>query len=663
MLRPEMTPVDGTPSGGGKPKPKPKPQSHSNPYVAVPGDFLSPAPESRPKPPAAKPPANRPAYGPENPAPPNYGGPPPVYPDIISAPKPPSSSSSSGKKPDREKETPGKPRIAVASDFVQPETTPDISALGLEFGWWSEFGGRQAEVGSDDELVGAVAKSVQNEGLFEHYYDDLIAYLKNFASYGWDEESDRRAEAYLQKYREEMKLHYADQVKREEWLELADSPSVTAWKQHAAKSAIERVLVLDANTQAMLHDQPGVVGDDGHQTAGLQDYVVDVLRQFETIYIHNHPNGTGASAADLESAFAAGAGMLIVVTEGAYEEVYIRGTLGMELLRGGPASYDVGPLTTDEFVAQHARSERQALLEAVDPAEYVFEQEEEAPIASDYVAQPIISLPDGPKIDQSFARQKNGTFPNPIVSIFRGLIEDSAERAQSKGLANAGTMLLHWLGGSGEPIAIDVDEMIHELPGFQQHITNAIGVDLGKNPPSTKNSVDRLDESIPYQSERYTVYVYSLDWKQVGKGIDQNDDIYGFDSELQYEYGYGPNSITNLREGKAPEGVPKEQYDHYLAVNKFYYSLRVALVLDKETQDVEVALVVTVRDHYAWYQNDKTGTIDRIMTRLEHGGDGQNFPIYGQSSVITGRFNLKVKMTIHGTPYYHVREIDWAANE
>ncbi|MCY4070974.1 MAG: hypothetical protein OXG60_06725 [Chloroflexi bacterium] len=64
---------------------------------------------------------------------------------------------------------------------------PDISAFDLEYGWWSEFGGRQPEVQTDDELVGAVAKSVQNEGLFEHYYDDLIAYLKNFASYGWDE--------------------------------------------------------------------------------------------------------------------------------------------------------------------------------------------------------------------------------------------------------------------------------------------------------------------------------------------------------------------------------------------------------------------------------------------------------------------------------------------
>ena len=376
MLRPEMKPADGTPSGGGKPKPKPKPESHSNPYVAVPGDFLSPAPATPQRPSTANPPADRPTYGPENPAPPNLGGPGPVYPSIISIPKPPSSSSSSDKKPDRDKEASDKPQIAVAADSAQPETTADISALDLAFGWSSEFGSRPMEVGSDDELVSAVAKSVRHEGLFEHYYDDLVGYLKNFAPYGWDAGADRQAEAYLQKYIEEMKLHYAGQAKREEWLELADSPSVTIWKQYAAKSGIERVLVLDANTQAMLHDQPGVVGDDGHQTAGLQDYVVDVLRQFETIYIHNHPNGTGASAADLQSAFDAGADMLIVVTEGGYEEVYIRGSLEMKLVRSGPASYEVDPLTTGEFVYQYSRSQRQARLEAVDPAEYVFHEDD-----------------------------------------------------------------------------------------------------------------------------------------------------------------------------------------------------------------------------------------------------------------------------------------------
>ena len=39
----------------------------------------------------------------------------------------------------------------------------------------------------------AVASSLRHEGLFEHYHDDLIAYLKNFALYGWDEKADRPA--------------------------------------------------------------------------------------------------------------------------------------------------------------------------------------------------------------------------------------------------------------------------------------------------------------------------------------------------------------------------------------------------------------------------------------------------------------------------------------
>ena len=66
---------------------------------------------------------------------------------------------------------------------------------------------------------------------------------------------------------------------------------------------------------------------------------------------------------------------------------------------------------------------------------------------------------------------------------------------------------------------------------------------------------------------------------------------------------------------------------------------------------------------YAWYQNDETGIIDRIMSRLEHGGYGRNFPIHGQSSVITGKFNLKDKTTIDDKPYFQLRDIELTANE
>ena len=84
-----------------------------------------------------------------------------MYPGISSDPNSSSSSSSGGKKGDREKESSDKVHSAVPADFVQPETTPDISAFDLEFGWSS----RQLEVGSDDELALGVAASLRHEGL------------------------------------------------------------------------------------------------------------------------------------------------------------------------------------------------------------------------------------------------------------------------------------------------------------------------------------------------------------------------------------------------------------------------------------------------------------------------------------------------------------------
>lgn len=286
-------------------------------------------------------------------------------------------------------------------------------------------------------------------------------------------------------------------------------------------------------------------------------------------------------------------------------------------------------------------------------------QGDTAPRALDFVMQPSKDLPDGPEINQEFARQWDKIDLSPFSPHIAWQIKDSAESARSKDLYNAGTMLLHWLGGSGEQVTVDVDEMINALPGLGLHIMDTIGFDLGKNPPPMSDPKDRHNESIAYRSERYTVSVYDHGWKQVGKGIDPDDDIYGSHDELRYDY----DLIANLREGNAPEGVPQETFDWYLAINKFFYSPRVAVALDKETEDVEVALVVNVRDHYAWYQNDETGIIDRIMSRLEHGGYGRNFPIHGQSSVITGRFNLRELTSKNDKPYYKLRDVAFAANE
>ena len=106
------------------------------------------------------------------------------------------------------------PQVAVPGDFIQAEATPDISALDLEHSWSSEFNLHQLRLENDCELVRELETAFRHEGMFRFYLDDPKACLKNFAEYGWDEESDRLAEEYVEKYVEEMKLHY-DQRKRQ----------------------------------------------------------------------------------------------------------------------------------------------------------------------------------------------------------------------------------------------------------------------------------------------------------------------------------------------------------------------------------------------------------------------------------------------------------------
>ena len=76
--------------------------------------------------------------------------------------------------------------------------------------------------------------------------------------------------------------------------------------------------------------------------------------------------------AQTASSIEAGAKLLIIVTPRGYEGVYVRGPRGMELVRKGPASYELAPTSFRETMYLNAWSRRQAQVEAVDPAEYVF---------------------------------------------------------------------------------------------------------------------------------------------------------------------------------------------------------------------------------------------------------------------------------------------------
>ena len=368
MLRPAMKPADETPSGGGKRKPKPKPESRSNPYVAVPGDFLGPAPATPQTPSTANPPADRPAYGPENPPPPNYGGPPPVYPEV-NAPSQTSSRSDDKKKPDKKKEASDKPQIAVPADFAQTEAKPDISALGLEFGWSRKFRLTHLQLETDNELVQGVAASLQHRRLFEHYLDDPIAYLKHFAEYGWDEESDRQAEAYIEKYAEEMKLHYAGQGRL--WDALAWEATEHV-REDLTNDRLESAVAVNIVTKEEIFRRFG----DEDKTPLQEENRAMIKDPHNTALVHNHWNDSPGSQADFDAALWLGVRYLIVVTPSGMQYLYERDGDRMKLLDEIFNRERVALPSPAETVESRAAYEAQLLAEAGNPAERVMRQDE-----------------------------------------------------------------------------------------------------------------------------------------------------------------------------------------------------------------------------------------------------------------------------------------------
>jgi len=111
----------------------------------------------------------------------------------------------------------------------------------------------------------------------------------------------------------------------------------------------------------------------------LQDYEVEAFKGLDLIFIHNHPNGSDASEADLRAAFAAGAEMLMVVTPQGYEYVYVRGARGMIRIRAEEASYEVAPGTAEEHALLEARSWAQTQADRLNPPEWMMLQEEREP--------------------------------------------------------------------------------------------------------------------------------------------------------------------------------------------------------------------------------------------------------------------------------------------
>lgn len=393
MLYPDAQPQGKSGRSGTPAKPKKRPRA--NRHVAVPGDFLSPAPATPPKPaPTPQPVKKAPDRGKlkytlaEQIRRRNQER---ARQDAAAQKRRPSiptviytafdkhradehqerikerQTASSAPSPS------GFPQDISQDERLDSQSLPDLQSFYAEPDWPA---GRPLTEGQkyhvdhllsieDDTLARSMLIGIRRDGMPSPKY--LNDYLARFAEWGWDEISDERTLELLNTIR---------QSNWDAWLERADSAPVETAAQDLANNTIESLQVIDAATGQVLLSRVGVLGANGGQSVGLQAEEIQTFQGRELIFVHNHPNGAAASDADLRTAFLAGAELLLVVTPRGYEYAYIRGENGMALVREGDASYEVGPGTAEEYVELTGRSWRQAQANKLNPPEYLMLQDE-----------------------------------------------------------------------------------------------------------------------------------------------------------------------------------------------------------------------------------------------------------------------------------------------
>ena len=381
MLRPEMKPVDGTPGVGTPSKPEQDAEETKPSYV--PGGGRPGHPQPRPQPePAAGPPAFD--AGPS----PNYTQ------EVTSYAQPPSSEAEARRREERKERA--KQRWEKARKQASAAPTPPETVEVADFddlGWLDSEplplsdspdwpGGVPLSQGQslhvdhllsieDDTMVREMLIGIKRDGIPPAAF--VNDYLSQFAEWGWDDLSSART------------LQVLETVRNSDWDDLlaqADRELIETTAQDLADNTIEGLIVIDAKTGETLLNRTGVLGAGGSQYVGLQDHEVDAFAGLDLIFVHNHPNGSDASEADLRAALAAGAEMLMVVTPQGYEYVYIRGANGMVRMRAEEASYKVGPGTAAEHVLLEAKSWEQARRNQVNPPEFVFLQSDPEVVAN-----------------------------------------------------------------------------------------------------------------------------------------------------------------------------------------------------------------------------------------------------------------------------------------
>ncbi len=223
----------------------------------------------------------------------------------------------------------------------------------------------------DDPLTRSMLLAIKHEGIPSHLTFD--EYMTRFADWGLVEESDRRAWQVMQSNIKD--------VTNDNW---------------------ESARAIDLNSGEEVFLRAG-----SKDSVLLQDEQKRMLEGRDIALIHNHPNNSPASNADLSAAIDLGVMFLVLVTPAGLQYHYRRYGDEMKLVEVIHNSDYVALSSAEEDEESRAAYEAQLLAEAGNPAEWVMRQ---------YVKDEVISVNTDSRLVREF-------FLDPATIVF---LEDVA---------------------------------------------------------------------------------------------------------------------------------------------------------------------------------------------------------------------------------------------
>jgi len=237
--------------------------------------------------------------------------------------------------------------------------------------------------------------------------------------------------------------------------------------------------------------------------------------------------------------------------------------------------------------------------------------------------------------DPQFAQHND---PTGVARVsLRGMISLLVDLSARAGNIHGADGLFHWLFGNGMAINdYNVDQMLKDLHIFQE--------DAYDQMTKSSSALILQHPELAFQAghisgcKAWTFNTWNPNhprhWTRVGKSSDPNP-VSTRDRDIY------PNVNTDLSDLSRFTHYDGADFDWFIALNAFNYTVAEGIVLDERTGDIEICYKVYIEDHYGWYNHPPhTGNVDAIMSRAEQLGIGKNYSISGVSSTTCVKFKI-----------------------